>query len=345
MTSAVVELDGSEGEGGGQILRSSLALSLLTGRPFHLRKARARRQRPGLQPQHLMSVNAAAAIGQAKVRGGELRSTDLFFEPGAIVSGKYDFMIGTAGATGLVLHTIYLPLALAGSGPSQLVVGGGTHVDASPCFHFLDITWLAYMRLVGIEVSLEMKRTGFYPRGGGTVIAEIKPCATVRGLHLPERQPVTAASGFSAIASLPEHVAERQARQARLRMKETAIAFDVREERWPGGPGSVMGIVLRTRPAPTLFFGLGARGKPAERVADEAVDQAIAYMEAGAGALDPHSADQVVLPLAFSREPSLFSVAEISSHLLTNIAVIRRFLDRDIRCEGELGRPGIVRIA
>lgn len=345
MASAVVELDGSEGEGGGQILRSSLALSLLTGRPFHLRNVRARRQKPGLQPQHLMSVNAAAAIGQAKVRGGELQSTDLFFEPGTVTPGKYDFMIGTAGATGLVLHTLYLPLALAGSAPSQIVVGGGTHVEASPCFHFLDITWRPYMQLLGIEVSLEMKRAGFYPRGGGIVIAEIKPCAAVRGLQLAQRQPLAAASGFSAIASLPEHVAERQARQARSRMKETRIPFDVHDERWPGGPGSVMGIVLQTRPVPTLFFGLGARGKPAERVADEAADQAIAYVEAGAGALDPHSADQIVLPLAFAREPSLFSVAEVSSHLLTNIAVIRRFLDRAIQCEGELGGTGIVRIA
>src|SRR5262249_5410824 len=133
----MLQLDGSHGEGGGQILRTSLALSLVTGKAFHLRNVRAGRSKPGLQPQHLMSVQAAAQIGQARLRGATRGSTDLVFEPGTVVPGKSHFAIGTAGATGLVLHTVYLPLALAGA-PSTLTIEGGTHVNASPCFHFLE---------------------------------------------------------------------------------------------------------------------------------------------------------------------------------------------------------------
>src|SRR5262249_43776954 len=154
MSVPMIELDGSFGEGGGQILRTSLALSLLTGKPFHLANVRARRPKPGLQPQHLMCVQAAAAIGQAKVKGASRGSSDLVFEPGQIVPGKYHFAIGTAGATGLVLHTLYLPLALCCSELSELVISGGTHVKAAPCYHFLESTWRAYLEALGLRVKL-----------------------------------------------------------------------------------------------------------------------------------------------------------------------------------------------
>ena len=340
----MIELDGTFGEGGGQILRSSLALSLLTGRPFHLRNVRARRAKPGLQPQHLMSVRAAATIGQADVLGATLHSGDLTFTPGQVRPGKYPFRIGTAGATGLVLHTLYLPLALGAVEPSELVLEGGTHVSTSPCFHFLDVTWRAYLEQMGLRVTLRMRRPGFYPRGGGVVEAHVQPGARLRGLRLAGRNPVEAARGFSAVAGLPEDIARRQARRAAHRLKQAGLKVDLREETWPGGPGTVLAVVLDTTPVPTLFFGLGARGKPAERVADEAVDQALAYLNASGAAVDAHSADQIVLPLALAEGPSTFSVAEVTSHLLTNVAVIRRFVDRDIVCEGEEGGPGLVRI-
>src|SRR5689334_14975251 len=147
----MVELDGSLGEGGGQILRSSLALSLITGQPFHVRKVRAGRAKPGLQPQHLMSVVAAAHIGKAHTEGARLQSTDLVFEPGPVSAGSYHFPIRTAGATGLVLHTIYLPLAVQKE-PSTVRIEGGTHVTASPCFHFLQYTWSAYLRQLGLRI-------------------------------------------------------------------------------------------------------------------------------------------------------------------------------------------------
>ena len=341
----MLELDGSFGEGGGQILRTSLALSLITGKPFHLRNVRAKRAKPGLQPQHLMSVRAAATVGQATVRGDSKGSTDLVFEPGAVKPGRYRFDIGTAGATGLVLHTLYLPLMLGKDGPSELTLTGGTHVSTSPCFHFLDVTWRAYLALMGLRIRLRMDRPGFYPRGGGVVQAFLQPCAEIQPFRLLERGPVRV-SGFSAVAGLPDQIARRQARRATVRLRQHDLEADLQEQTWEGGPGTVLALVLDTRPAPTLFFGLGERSKPAERVADDAVDQVFAYLGAGNdAAVDVHSADQIVLPLALAKGPSEYTVAEVTLHLLTNVAVIRRVLDRDILCEGEQGKPGRVRIA
>jgi RNA 3'-terminal phosphate cyclase (ATP) len=339
----MIELDGAQGEGGGQILRTSLALSLITGKAFHLHNLRAGRSKPGLQPQHLMSVRAAATIGQAALRGATLGSQDLVFEPGTVQPGKYRFPIGTAGATGLVLHTVYLPLALAG-GPSTVTIEGGTHVKASPCFHFLHTTWRVYLERLGLHVGLQMRRPGFYPRGGGLIQADIAPCPVLNGLNIDRIEPVGAATGFSAVAGLPANIAERQARRARYRLEKLGLQVDLDEQSWDGGPGTVVGIELATSPAPTFFFALGERGKPAERVADEAVDQVQRFVEAEPMGVDEHSADQVMLPLALAETPSHFPVAAVSSHLLTNVDVIRRFVERSIYIDGDLGRPGRVRL-
>lgn len=343
MSDAILELDGSFGEGGGQILRTSLSLSLLTGRAFHLRNVRAGRSKPGLQPQHLMSVRAAAAIGQAGLRGASLGSSDLVFEPGQVRGGKYRFDVGTAGATGLVLHTLYLPLALRGEAQSELTLIGGTHVLASPCFHFLDTTWRRYLELCGLRVRLRMTRPGFYPRGGGVVEAMIEPCPQLRGVRLDKRDPVSA-SGFSAVAGLDASIARRQARRAVSRLRQFGLEIELREETWSGGPGTVLAVELDTAPVPALFFAVGARGKPAERVADEAVDQVIAYLKADDALVDPHSGDQLALPLSLAEGPSEYRVTEVTRHLTTNLAVIRRFLERDLVCQGAEGEVGVVRI-
>jgi RNA 3'-terminal phosphate cyclase (ATP) len=340
--SAMVELDGSFGEGGGQILRTSLALSLVTGKAFHLRNVRAGRSKPGLQPQHLMSVKAAAAIGQARLRGATRGSTDLEFEPGPVAAGTYHFAIGTAGATGLVLHTIYLPLALTGTA-STITIDGGTHVSTSPCFHFLETTWRRYMELAGLQVGVKMRRPGFYPRGGGLLEARIAGCPRLQGVADLQPRSDTAITGFSAVAGLPEHIARRQAERASKRLRDLGLRVNIEEKTWPGGPGTVLALVLNTSPVPTLFFALGERGKPAERVADEAVAQVIHFHKADP-AIDSHSADQILLPLSLAKDASLFPVTEVTSHLLTNAAVIQRFVERDIRVDGDEGKPGIVRI-
>ncbi len=289
-----------------------------------------------------MSVRAAAKIGNAQLRGASVGSTDLTFEPGEVSAGTYRFDIGTAGATGLVLHTIYLPLVLKGKEPSEITLVGGTHVDHSPCFHFLDTTWCALLQRLGLNMTLRMVRPGFYPRGGGIVTARLTP-GRLRGVTWRERGPVSV-YGFSAVAGLPDHIARRQARHARLILQQEGVKVDIHEEKWEGGPGSVLGLVVETTPAPVLFFGLGARGKPAEAVAAEAADQAIAYLRAAPTAVDAHSADQLVLPLALAEGASEFTVAEVTQHLLTNVAVIRRFVERAIVVEGKEGQWGVVRV-
>jgi RNA 3'-terminal phosphate cyclase (ATP) len=340
----MLELDGSFGEGGGQILRTSLALALLTGKAFHLRNVRARRPKPGLQPQHLMSVRAAATVGQARVRGDSLGSGDLVFEPAAVLPGPYHFNIGTAGATSLVVHTLYLPLAWQTSASSEVTVRGGTHVLASPCYHFLETTWQPYLELLGLRIRMHQYETGFYPRGGGVIEAHIQPCTSLRGLQLGETGPATAATVISAVAQLPEHIAQRQARRAEKALRELKLSVEVHEERWSNGPGTVLIVILNTTPVPTLFFGLGARGKPAESVADEAVEQVRHHLRHGRRGVDLHSGDQLVMPLAVAEGPSHYSVAEVTRHLVTHIAVIRQFVDRAITCTGEEGQPGFVRV-
>jgi RNA 3'-terminal phosphate cyclase (ATP) len=344
MSETFIELDGSFGEGGGQILRTSLALSLLTGKPFRLHNIRAGRPKPGLQAQHLMSVQAAGTIGRAVMLGASLGSSELEFRPGPVQAGNYRFDIGTAGATSLVLHTVYLPLALRGATPSKLTLTGGTHVLHGPSFHFLETTWQRYAALLGLRLSLHLVRPGFYPRGGGLVEAAIEPCPGLKGVTLPRRGDIRVA-GLSAVAGLPEHIAQRQARRAHHRLRDLhGFEVDIREETWPGGPGSVLALTVHTTPVPALFLGLGERGKPAEKVADEAVAEVNAYLAGAPAAVDAHSGDQIVLPLALAPGPSEYSVAEVTQHLLTNIAVIGRFLDREIVCEGEEGRAGVVRI-
>jgi RNA 3'-terminal phosphate cyclase (ATP) len=339
-----IELDGSAGEGGGQILRTALALALITGRAFHLRNVRAGRSKPGLQPQHLTSVRAAASVGNAALRGASLNSSDLVFEPGTVCPGAYRFDVRTAGATGLVLHTVYLPLALRGGEPSSLTLIGGTHVRTSPSFHFLDITWRRYMELCGLPVKLRLVRPGFYPRGGGVVEAFIQPVDRPRAVKWFERGP-EGVTGFSAVAGLPSAIARRQARRATYRLEQAGIEALISEEEWEGGPGTVLALEVSGGPAPALFVAIGERGKPAERVADEAAEEAIAFLRAAPAPVDVHSADQVVLPLALADGSSEYRVAMITRHLTTNVATIRRFIDRQITVEGVEGESGVVRIA
>jgi RNA 3'-phosphate cyclase len=341
--SKIIDIDGSQGEGGGQVLRTSLALSLITGKAFHLRNIRAGRSKPGLQAQHLMSVKAAAEIGKAKMRGASLGSCDLGFEPGEAQPGEYHFKIGTAGATSLVLHTIYLPLALAG-GESRVTIEGGTHVKASPCFDFLKRSWMRYLAALGCNLELALERVGFYPRGGGAIHAIIKPVAALRPFHGLTTPTITTATIVCGTAGLPPHVADRLIETATTGWQELGLAVEAHRETWTGGPGCMIGIELPTEPAPTFLFSLGEKGKPAEAVADDAVNQIAAFLQAQPLGVDEHSADQLLLPLALAAEPSTFRVSAISSHLLTNAAVIQRFVERDIRCDGVEGEAGEVRI-
>ncbi len=343
MSKATIEIDGSHGEGGGQVLRTSLALSLITGKPFHLRKIRAKRTKPGLQAQHLMSVRAAAEIGAATAQGDRLGSGDLRFEPGAVRPGQYHFKVGTAGATSLVLHTICLPLALAG-GASTVTIEGGTHVKASPCFHFLERSWAPYLKSIGVHVEVSLERAGFYPRGGGRIHACITSTSDLRGFTGMAAAPIRRVRIHSVVAGLPDHVADRLVQTAHRRLSALGLEVETCRQAWPGGPGCMLGIELTTIPAPTFLFALGERGKPAEVVAKEAIEQIECFLAVQPLGVDEHSADQMLLPLALAKGASEFRVAAISSHLRTNATVIQHFLTRAIKIEGAVGEPGIVRI-
>lgn len=343
-TTTYVELDGSAGEGGGQILRSSLALSLLTGRPFKLHNVRARRPKPGLQAQHLMSVNAAAAVGGATVLGASLGSSELTFTPGTVTPGHYTFDIGTAGATALVLHTVYLPLALRGGEPSHLQITGGTHVLAAPSFDFLRATWRGHLAALGLNVSLTQRRPGFYPRGGGLLEVMVPAVERLQGMTIPERGDVTV-TGVSYVAGLPDHVARRQARRAVQLLAARDIHAAIDEATLDNGPASVLVLTVEAGGVPAVFAGLGAKGKTAEAVAEEAVAEVLAYLDAGTQPVEPHSADQLLLPAVFADGPTSYAVSAVTQHLLTNRDTIRAFLDRPVTIVGEVGRSGRVEVA
>jgi len=339
----MITLDGSIGEGGGQVLRSSLTLAILTSQPFKIENIRAKRPNPGLRPAHVLAVKAAAQISAARYKGASVGSMTLYFEPGQVRSGQYHLDIGTAGATSLVLQTIVLPLALRGSGPSEVTITGGTHVANSPCYHYLEVTWAGFLHRLGLPLTVEMIRPGFYPRGNGQIRAKIPPCAFLEPLIDRDCPVITTAGGFSAVAGLPRSIAERQAVRVKQRLKAAGIDCHIPIEEWAGGPGTVVAVIFRQLEVPALFFSIGERGKPAELVADEAADAALAFRDRGAP-VDPHGADQILLPLLFCRGPSVFRLSEVSEHLLTNIEVIRAFLGDRIQLEGQLGKVGTITV-
>ena len=340
-----IEVNGAMGEGGGQVLRSALSLSLLTGQAFRLSRIRANRDRPGLRPQHLAAVQSAARISGARVSGDRVGSEEIAFEPGPVRPGEYFFDIGTAGATALVLQTLLVPLALA-SGSSRITIRGGTHVPASPCYHYLDWQWRPFLLRVGIPFDLSLTMAGFYPEGGGELQARIPGGAKPRPLQLIERGALHSVRGLSAVANLPREIAERQRRQALRRLRtllpdsEPAIVL---EELPAVSRGTVLLLLAELDCGQVCCFGLGARGKRAERVADEAVDSLTAYLR-GDGAVDPWLADQLLLPLALADGPSLLRTAAVTSHLLTNAEVIRLFLPVEIGVDGPLGASATIHL-
>lgn len=340
----MLEIDASFGEGGGQILRSALALSLITRTPMRLTNVRARRPQPGLKPQHLKAVEAAARIGAARVAGASLASQTLEFEPTALAGGSYAFDIGTAGSTSLLLQTLCLPLSFAAS-PSRLSLAGGTHVPWSPCFHYLQWQWLPYLAEIGYHVECRLERAGFYPRGGGIVHADIVPSRHLKPLNLAERGRLLAIRGLSAVGRLDRSIAERQRSQAVDRLRQLGVPLEIEVAEVPAGsPGTFIVLQAQFEGGRCCAFGLGALHKRAEKVADEAADELLADIAAG-GAIDAWLADQLLLPLAFADGESLLSVCRISRHLCTHAELLGYFLPVKIEVEGEMGEPGRVVIA
>jgi RNA 3'-terminal phosphate cyclase (ATP) len=235
-------------------------------------------------------------------------------------------------------------LILRGKSTSRITITGGTHVSNSPSYHFLETTWVGYLKKIGCNLQLKMLLPGFYPRGGGTIEAVLEPAAVLRPIAMTTRPEITTAGGFSAVADLPAEIAKRQAKRLAFKLQQHGeLQTHIPLERWENGPASVVAAIFRQSPVPTLFCTLGERGKPAERVADDAAEQAIGYWQSGAP-VDPHSADQILLPLAFATGPSEFRTSEITQHLLTNASTIRKFSDCTIEVHGVLGEPGTINV-
>lgn len=325
----ILEIDGSQGEGGGQVLRTALSLSACTGQAMHIRLIRSGRKKPGLMRQHLACVNAAAEICGAKVKGATLGSQNVQFIPGEIQGGEYRFSVGSAGSSTLIFQTA-LPLLMSANRSSRLVLEGGTHNPLAPTYDFIRETFLPVLHRIGVDCRTRLERYGFYPVGGGRWSVEIEPQAVFWPLDLPERGDLLNAEAVCIDAGLPSHIAQRE-------MKTLLDKLNWPVERVKNlhvealGKGNVVSVRAYYSHIAEVIDSIGTIGVSAERVATVAVERFYRYHSNGAP-VGEHLADQLLLPLALAAGGS-FVTGPLSEHARTNIAVIKQFLDVEIHCE------------
>ncbi len=338
----VLTLDGSYGEGGGQILRTALSLSAVTARPFRLASIRAGRRNPGLLPQHLSAVRAAATITGAAVSGDRLGSTELSFSPThPPKSGSYAFDVaetaerGSAGSVSLILQTLLVPLALADRA-STLVLRGGTHVQWAPSFDDLVHAYFPALRRIGFRIDAELKRWGFYPVGNGEISCEIgieRGGPRLNPIQIVDRGALRQVAGTAVAANLPAHIPQRMADRARASLGHLGVPVNILPQRVTAtGPGAGIFLVAKYENMAASFCGYGRLGKPSEAVADEAV-AALREHHASDGAVELHLADQLLLPLSLAAGISTFTTPRPTSHLMTNTWNIGQFAIADISIE------------
>lgn len=325
----MIEIDGAFGEGGGQILRSALSLSMATGKPFVIDGVRARRAKPGLMRQHLAAVKAAAAVTGATTTGAEIGATSLSFAPGPVRAGDYVFNIGSAGSTSLVLQTVLLPLARAGA-PSRVAIQGGTDNLAAPPFEFIDRAFLPLLRRMGFAVPATLTRPGFYPAGGGEIVVDITPATELRALDLTARGALVEKRADAIVANLSFAIAKREAARLRALLGWPADAVRAATEIRATGPGNIVVATLTHAHVTEVFVAFGRVGVAAETVAEECATPTRAYLEA-THPVDAHLADQLLLPMALAAGGT-FVTTRPSQHLSTNISVIEAFLNVKIDC-------------
>ncbi|MEZ4391557.1 MAG: RNA 3'-terminal phosphate cyclase [Polyangiales bacterium] len=327
----MIELDGSMGEGGGQVLRSSLALSMLTGKALRLRRVRAGRPKPGLRPQHLVALRAAASVCFGAVEGDRVGSSEVAFYPGAITAGDYDFDIGTAGSSTLVFQTVLPALALTPA-PSTLRLTGGTHNPMAPTYDFLERVYLPVLARMGLRCELTFERHGFYPAGGGRWGATVHGVSALRPISITTRGALRDKRIVARVAGVGREVASRELSALRAAMgwgpevSGLAEKLDARE-----GPGNVVFVELACEHATELFAGLGERGVTAETVARRVADEARAWLEAEVP-VGEHLCDQLMLPMALAGGGEFLTTAP-SLHSTTHAEVIREFLGTEVRFE------------
>lgn len=343
----MIEIDGSHGEGGGQILRTALSLSCLFNKPFRIFNIRKGRGRPGLMPQHLTCVRAAQLLTDAEVRGDYHGSTDLTFFPKGTRGGEFFFDIGTAGSTSLLLQTI-LPSLIFSKEKTTVTLKGGTHVPFSPSFHYIREVFLPTIERVGVRMELTIESYGFYPKGGGKIRADVFPSGSIKPLNAILRGRVVRLRGCSGVGNLPLTIAERQRRGLLEGIRSMAADLDCPVdigllEAPNRGQGTFVFLCAESENSIAGFTSLGERGKRAEAVGEDVAGGFLRYYSTGA-AFDPYLPDQIVIYLSMSSGKSVFSTSCITRHLVTNLWVIGLFHNFDYSIEGEVGRPGRITI-
>lgn len=320
---APLHIDGSQGEGGGQVLRSSLALSAITGRPVHLTRIRAGRAKPGLARQHLTAVRAVAEVCGAEVRGDAIGSTELRFSPGPIRSGDRHVAIGTAGSTGLVLQAMLWPLMRA-EGPSRVVLEGGTHNPLSPPFDFLVTSFAPAIARMGFQLAVSLDRHGFYPAGGGRITAEIRPTNDHRPLEWTVRGSLRTIQPRVVLSRLPASIAHRELASLAAHLQLGRPYGAIEQARDPVGPGNALHVEVVFEHGTALFTAFGEKTVSAEDVGAAAAAEVSAFLPADVP-VDPHLADQLLIPMALAGG-GVFRTTEPTEHTRTNAEVIARFL-------------------
>ncbi len=332
-----IAIDGSQGEGGGQILRSSLALALVTGKSLQIDGIRAGRDKPGLMRQHLTAVRAAAEIGQAEIDGDAIGSQSIRFKPSTIQPGDYTFSVGTAGSATLVLQTV-LPALMIAEHPSELILEGGTHNPWSPPYDFVEQAYFPLLKRMGVNISAGLEQFGFYPAGGGRFSVAIEPAAKLNGLQLEQRGQVLQRSATAIVANLPRSIAQREMDAAASRLNWAPCCFHVLQVTNSAGPGNIVMMELQSENVRELFTGFGRHGVNAERVANNAVKQVLAYLATDAP-VGPYLADQLLLPLGIAawkdKQRSQFRTLPLTRHSTTHIRILKQLLDIQISVEKE----------
>jgi RNA 3'-terminal phosphate cyclase (ATP) len=323
----MLTIDGSFGEGGGQIIRTSLALSLITGKAFRVYNVRARREKPGLQRQHLTAVLSAAEVGRARAEGAGVGSKEFTFTPGGVAPGVYHFNVGTAGSATLVMQTVLPPLLVAG-GPSEVTIEGGTHNPHAPPFEFIERAFLPLVNRTGPSARIALERYGFYPPGGGRLRLRVEPAREFRRLDLGERGLILSQRARALVVKLPDSIAERELAVVSQRLGWPHDLLEVESSANALSPGNVLTVEIEGENATEVFTGVGRRGVAAERVASEVVDEVKRYLDAGAP-VGEHLADQLLVPLALGGGGS-YVTGPLSLHTTTNIEVVRMFLPVEV---------------
>ncbi len=314
-------IDGSFGEGGGQIVRTSLAMSIITGTPVRIENIRKGRDKPGLKKQHLTSVRAAERIGNATVDGAELGSKQISFTPRAIVPGDYTFSIGTAGSVSLVLQTVLPPLLVADR-PSVLRLEGGTHNSMSPPFDFLHKTFAPLLERMGAKLELTLERPGFFPAGGGRITARITPPSAWKQLELNERGAIRSKRARAVVSKLPRKIAERELAVVKSQLGFTDLRVEEIED--AAGPGNVLMLEVESEHVTEVVTGFGERGTRAEEVASRAGDEMARYLAYGAP-VGEHLADQLLIPMALAGGGA-YTTQPLTLHTTTNLDILGRFI-------------------